>query len=897
MATTQNTYTGNGSTTNYSFTFPYLKEADVKVTLDGVLTTAYSLANATSVAFNSAPASGVQIIIYRDTDNDTRAATFFAGSAIKAEDLNANFDQLSYVSQETENNSLSTLGDTMSGDIDMNNLYTVTNLATPSATSDAVRKDYVDAAITTNAGYVTASENARDAAQLAQTAAETAKTAAQTSETNAATSAQNAAVNQAIASAAKVDALTYRNAAYGYWVDASNEATAAASSATAAASSATTASNAQLACTSAESSVLAAFDQFDDTYLGAKATDPTVDNDGDPLTAGDLYYNISSSVMKVYTGSAWVSAYVPGDAANILSTASGNLTSTNVQAALQELQGDIDGISVDYNDDDELLFGDDNDFKIVFDGTYEDLKLTFNNSNGDIKFYNAGSYWFYNVDGTKTAAVINPNGNVRLNFNGLTKLETHANGVYIAGISVGEGEGTGTGNTTCGQGSLYQATTGSENTAVGKSSLYSVETGTGNTAVGADSGKNIDTGAGNTLIGDGAGEELTSGQNNVAIGQYACEDSTTGSGMIGIGRMALFNCNADDSIGIGQNTLTNTSTGDHCIAIGKNALNVSTGADNTCIGYESGKANTTGINNTALGYKALASNTNGYRQVAIGYQALQSNTTADWNVAIGADALSSTQTGSFNTAVGSDAGKSNVSSYFLTCVGYKSCGDNTGDRHATFGSNVMRMTSTAVRNSLFGASSGMVISSGSYNSCLGYEALRSCTTGDYNTGVGYQALRNLTTGDGNVQIGGPTSAGSLSPVFNVTTEDDRVVVGSTSVTNAYVQVAWTVVSDERDKTNFGTVPHGVDFVKQLNPVSFQFKVDRDTDVANGPVRYGFKAQDILALEGESNVIIDNEDPNKLRYNGEALVPVLVNAIKEQQVMIDALTARLDAAGL
>ena len=130
-------------------------------------------------------------------------------------------------------------------------------------------------------------------------------------------------------------------------------------------------------------------------------------------------------------------------------------------------------------------------------------------------------------------------------------------------------------------------------------------------------------------------------------------------------------------------------------------------------------------------------------------------------------------------------------------------------------------------------------------------------------------------------------------------------MGHTSVTNAYVQVAWTVVSDQRDKMNFGTVPHGLDFIKQLNPVSFQFKVDRDIEEADGPVRYGFKAQDILALEGDDNaVIIDNEDPDKLRYNGEALVPVLVNAIKEQQTIIDTqqqqinnLLARLDAAGI
>ena len=61
MATTENTYTGNGSTTLYSFTFPYIEESDVYVSLDGSATTAYSYANATQIEFNTAPASGVAI--------------------------------------------------------------------------------------------------------------------------------------------------------------------------------------------------------------------------------------------------------------------------------------------------------------------------------------------------------------------------------------------------------------------------------------------------------------------------------------------------------------------------------------------------------------------------------------------------------------------------------------------------------------------------------------------------------------------------------------------------------------------------------------------------------------------------------------------------------------------
>ena len=86
MATTQNTYTGNGSTTNYSFTFEYLKQADVKVTLDAAATTAFTFANATTLSFTTAPASGAAIRIYRDTDITTLNATFFPGSAYTSVD-------------------------------------------------------------------------------------------------------------------------------------------------------------------------------------------------------------------------------------------------------------------------------------------------------------------------------------------------------------------------------------------------------------------------------------------------------------------------------------------------------------------------------------------------------------------------------------------------------------------------------------------------------------------------------------------------------------------------------------------------------------------------------------------------------------------------------------------
>jgi hypothetical protein len=116
MAVTENFFTGNGSTTSYVLTFEYIDEDDVKVSLDGSVTTAYSFANATTILFDSAPASGVAIRIYRDTDIDELKSTFFAGSSIRAQDLNKNFEQNNFAVQEIKNYTWDNETDTIHSD-------------------------------------------------------------------------------------------------------------------------------------------------------------------------------------------------------------------------------------------------------------------------------------------------------------------------------------------------------------------------------------------------------------------------------------------------------------------------------------------------------------------------------------------------------------------------------------------------------------------------------------------------------------------------------------------------------------------------------------------------------------------------------------------------------------
>ena len=119
MAVTEQSYTGNGSTTNYSFTFPYLKSTDIEVQVDATVqsTSTWSLANATTVQFNTAPSNGAKIKILRQTNVDSLTATFYPGSAIKSEDLNDNYTQNLYKTQEVGNRYFENTGGTMTGDL------------------------------------------------------------------------------------------------------------------------------------------------------------------------------------------------------------------------------------------------------------------------------------------------------------------------------------------------------------------------------------------------------------------------------------------------------------------------------------------------------------------------------------------------------------------------------------------------------------------------------------------------------------------------------------------------------------------------------------------------------------------------------------------------------------
>ena len=245
--------------------------------------------------------------------------------------------------------------------------------------------------------------------------------------------------------------------------------------------------------------------------------------------------------------------------------------------------------------------------------------------------------------------------------------------------------------------------------------------------------------------------------------------------------------------------------------------------------------------NTALGESSLENNTTGIRNTAVGLFSLRDNTEGNDNTAVGRRSLQSNTEGANNTAVGEGTLRNNTE--------------------------------------------------GGANTAVGRFSLLNNTTADGNTAHGFLSLFDNTTGINNIGIG--ESAGRSSSPFEVTTQDNRIVMGNNNHTDAYIRIGWTVTSDKRDKTNFAEVPYGLDFVKELKPTKYQFREERGSEYTDGKDRYGFLAQDILELEGDEPVIIDNEDSENLKFKESHLIPVLVNAIQELTKEVETLKEKIN----
>jgi hypothetical protein len=204
------------------------------------------------------------------------------------------------------------------------------------------------------------------------------------------------------------------------------ETNAAASEANAATSESNAATSESNAATSA-SEAAASADAFDDVYLGSKSSDPTTDNDGDPLAAGMLYYNTVSNLMRIYSGSAWENVAVSTTG---FATLTGVETFTNKTLTAPKIANG--GFVADANGNEQIIFTTTasavNELTVVNSATSNapEISSTGGDTNIDLKITPKGSgnvvldgIKFPNADGT-VDQVLKTDGSGNLSFGEVT---------------------------------------------------------------------------------------------------------------------------------------------------------------------------------------------------------------------------------------------------------------------------------------------------------------------------------------------------------------------------------------------------------------------------------------------------------------------------------------------
>ena len=269
----------------------------------------------------------------------------------------------------------------------------------------------------------TASAASAASASTSATTATTQATAASTSASAAATSASNAATSESNAATSETNASASESAA--------------ASSATAA--------------QAAQDAALAALDSFDDRYLGTKTSDPTLDNDGNALIAGALYFNTTDDVMKVYEGSSWVAAYASlsgallqsnnlSDVQNVVSARTNlGLGTAAITAATDyvAVTGDSMTGNLTFGDNDKAIFGAGSDLQIYHDGGASYIK---DDGTGSLSVQTNGTQinLYDTANSNMLASFINGGAN-NFYYNGSPKLATTSTGIDVTGTATMDG--------------------------------------------------------------------------------------------------------------------------------------------------------------------------------------------------------------------------------------------------------------------------------------------------------------------------------------------------------------------------------------------------------------------------------------------------------------------------
>ena len=335
--TIKNSYNGNGSTSAFNYTFKISAESEMQVIIRSAsgtetvksLTTHYTIsgvgnAGGGAVTFTAGniPVSGETVILRRVTaqtqamdliDNDPMSADTIENAHDKsiaiAQELQEQIDRSIKLSRtntmtsteftvDATNRANKILAFDSAGEISVTQELGTFVGDWSSGTSYNARDLVKDTS--TNNIFICTTSHTSSGSQPLTTNTDSAKwsllvdaASATTSATTATTQAGIATTKASEASASASAALTSENNAATSETNASNSATTSANEATASANSATAAAG-------SASAAAATFDLFDDAYLGAKASNPTLDNDGDALQDGALYFDTTNDVMKVY---------------------------------------------------------------------------------------------------------------------------------------------------------------------------------------------------------------------------------------------------------------------------------------------------------------------------------------------------------------------------------------------------------------------------------------------------------------------------------------------------------------------------------------------------------------------------------------------------------------------
>ena len=325
---------GTGGVGPYAFTFEILANTDIAVYKDDTLltlTTHYTVVingngtgsvTITATGLALSPTSPTQ---YTVVGNRTisRSTDFTTGGDFFANTLNDELDQQTIFAQQNAEGVARALQapQTDPTTIDMT-LPKAADRANKTLAFDAVGDPTLGISAADVANAVTYATNAAasaTAAAASASAASSSASAASSSASTASTQASNASTSATAAGVSAATATTQATSATNSATTATTQATSATASAstattqaTNASASATSANTAKVAAEAARDSALAAYDNFDDRYLGPYASNPTLDNDGNALLGGALYFNTVVPEMRLYTGAAWVAAYVSG---------------------------------------------------------------------------------------------------------------------------------------------------------------------------------------------------------------------------------------------------------------------------------------------------------------------------------------------------------------------------------------------------------------------------------------------------------------------------------------------------------------------------------------------------------------------------------------------------------